>query len=367
MRSFPRTARRRMAAASVAAVLAAGRRLPSPTRSARDDLKDKQRKVEKSIDHAHDDLDHSSKRLRKAAAGARGRPGPAGRRPERARHGPRQARGRRASATPQMQAALAHGRGRAGGRRGRARRRASGTSDDQRRGGRQHRLRHLRGGRPASCWPSPRCSSRPPPTTSPGTTRSATSIVGREARAYDELHAAEVLLEVHERQVEEARDDVAVKRQAGGRQPGRQAAARDRGRVGQGLGRRRWSASGPRPAPRPQGPRRRPAPAPAARAGGRTGSRRCCAAAPPPRCAGPAPRPRRASGRGGSRSDRRHPDDARSPAGHLAVRLAHAPDLRLLGPARRHRLRWRLRPAHPRGRRRAAWSRRTGATSTATG
>ena len=38
-------------------------------------------------------------------------------------------------------------------------------------------------------------------------------IVGRETRAFDELHAAKVLLEVHERQVEEARDDVAVKRQ----------------------------------------------------------------------------------------------------------------------------------------------------------
>ena len=39
-------------------------------------------------------------------------------------------------------------------------------------------------------------------------------VVGQEARAYDELRAAEVLLEVQEEQVSEARDDVAAKRQA---------------------------------------------------------------------------------------------------------------------------------------------------------
>ena len=62
VRSFPRTARRRMAAASVAAALLVGT-VSVPYASADDDLKDKQRKVEKSIDHAHDELDHSSKRL----------------------------------------------------------------------------------------------------------------------------------------------------------------------------------------------------------------------------------------------------------------------------------------------------------------
>ncbi|QSR32145.1 hypothetical protein CFI00_16850 [Nocardioides sp. S5] len=39
-------------------------------------------------------------------------------------------------------------------------------------------------------------------------------IVGQEARAYDELTAAEVLLEVREQEVTEARDDVAAKREA---------------------------------------------------------------------------------------------------------------------------------------------------------
>jgi murein DD-endopeptidase MepM/ murein hydrolase activator NlpD len=40
------------------------------------------------------------------------------------------------------------------------------------------------------------------------------AIVGREARAYDDLHAAEVLLQVRENQVQAARDEVEVQRQA---------------------------------------------------------------------------------------------------------------------------------------------------------
>lgn len=40
------------------------------------------------------------------------------------------------------------------------------------------------------------------------------AIVGREARAYDDLHAAEVLLQVRENQVQSARDEVEVQRQA---------------------------------------------------------------------------------------------------------------------------------------------------------
>jgi murein DD-endopeptidase MepM/ murein hydrolase activator NlpD len=39
-------------------------------------------------------------------------------------------------------------------------------------------------------------------------------VVGREARAYDDLHAAEVLLQVRENEVESARDEVEVQRQA---------------------------------------------------------------------------------------------------------------------------------------------------------
>jgi chromosome segregation ATPase len=59
-----------MAAASVAAVLAVGTvSVPSSFADGpkADDLKSKQRKVEKSIGHAHDELDHSSKRLTAAS------------------------------------------------------------------------------------------------------------------------------------------------------------------------------------------------------------------------------------------------------------------------------------------------------------
>ena len=64
MRSFPRTARSRMAAASAAAAIALGT-LSVPTASA-DDLDDRQNQVEKKIDRAHDDVEESSKQLRTA-------------------------------------------------------------------------------------------------------------------------------------------------------------------------------------------------------------------------------------------------------------------------------------------------------------
>ena len=42
-------------------------------------------------------------------------------------------------------------------------------------------------------------------------------IVGRETRAYDSLHAAEVLLQVREDEVQQARDEVEVQREAAAR------------------------------------------------------------------------------------------------------------------------------------------------------
>ena len=44
-------------------------------------------------------------------------------------------------------------------------------------------------------------------------------VVGRETRAYDDLHAAEVLLQVRETEVETARDEVAVAAPGRGRAP----------------------------------------------------------------------------------------------------------------------------------------------------
>ncbi|PVG81105.1 hypothetical protein DDE18_20065 [Nocardioides gansuensis] len=65
MRSFPRTAHRRLAAAAIAAALAMG---SVSSTAAADDLKHKQKQVEKKIDHAHDDLHSSSRQLQKAQA-----------------------------------------------------------------------------------------------------------------------------------------------------------------------------------------------------------------------------------------------------------------------------------------------------------
>lgn len=69
MRSFPRTARSRMAAATAAAAIALGTlSVPSlaSTASADDHLKDRQKQVEKQIDRAHDNVEESSKELRLA-------------------------------------------------------------------------------------------------------------------------------------------------------------------------------------------------------------------------------------------------------------------------------------------------------------
>ena len=64
MRSFPRTARRRLAAAGVATTLALGA-VSVPLAHA-DDLKDKQKRVEKKIEHADHALEESSDRLNRA-------------------------------------------------------------------------------------------------------------------------------------------------------------------------------------------------------------------------------------------------------------------------------------------------------------
>ena len=86
-------------------------------------------------------------------------------------------------------------------------------------------------------------------------------IVGRETRAYDDLHAAEVLLEVRENEVQAAKDDVAVQRRAAAEHlvTMQQLVAGDPGRQGQGPSALRPrppgpSGRGPGPAARPRRP-----------------------------------------------------------------------------------------------------------------
>lgn len=66
MRNFPRTARRRLVTASLAMALAVGT-TTLPLSASADDLKDKLKQAENSVDAAHDDLEHSSARLQRAA------------------------------------------------------------------------------------------------------------------------------------------------------------------------------------------------------------------------------------------------------------------------------------------------------------
>ena len=202
-----------MAAASVAAVLAVGT-LSVPSSFAdgpkADDLKSRQRKVDKHIDHAHHALDESSKRLTTANA----RLDDARSQLATARNELAAARGRVAVAAErdaQMQAALAQAEADlataeaelATGRQNmedQAAKVASTVSDI-----------YMEGDPQLLAFSSMLESASTDDLTRHDEVRDV--IVGREARAFDALHAAKVLLEVHERQVEEARDDVAVKRQ----------------------------------------------------------------------------------------------------------------------------------------------------------
>lgn len=65
MRSFPRTVGRRVTVALVVAALVGGA-TTVPLALVRDDLDDKQKKVERKIDHAEGELEHSSKEFRRA-------------------------------------------------------------------------------------------------------------------------------------------------------------------------------------------------------------------------------------------------------------------------------------------------------------
>jgi murein DD-endopeptidase MepM/ murein hydrolase activator NlpD len=66
VRSFPRTARRRLGAAGVATALALG--AVSVPMAHADDLKDKQKRVQKKLEHADHEFDESSKRFSRAMA-----------------------------------------------------------------------------------------------------------------------------------------------------------------------------------------------------------------------------------------------------------------------------------------------------------
>lgn len=208
MRSFPRTARSRMAAATAAAAIALGT-LSVPIASA-DNLKDRQRQVERKIDRAHDHVEESSKQLRRASErleAAKGQLSDARTALATARGELAVAQERDAAAAvllEQAEATLARAEADV----------AAGEADVAAQrdvvGDTIKRL-YAEGDPDLMAFASLLDSKSAQDLNRRAEVNQA--MVDKQSRDYDRLQAAEVLLEVHESQVAEARDDVAAKRE----------------------------------------------------------------------------------------------------------------------------------------------------------
>ena len=209
MRSFPRTARHRLAAASVAGVVAIGV-LTAPLANA-DDLKSKQKHVQSQIHSASHDLDESSKRLRQATValnqakarldGARHELDVAQAKKEAARIRDRELREKLAQAEERLanaQADLVTGQQALEDQRGHVADTITSIYEE---------------GDPALLAFSSLLDAEDPADLT-RRMEARNIIVGRETRAYDDLHAAEVLLHLREHEVQSAKDEVAVQRRA---------------------------------------------------------------------------------------------------------------------------------------------------------
>jgi murein DD-endopeptidase MepM/ murein hydrolase activator NlpD len=209
VRSFPRTARHRLAAASVAGVVAIGV-LTAPLANA-DDLKSKQKHVQSQIHSASHDLDESSKRLRQATValdqakarldGARHELDVAQAKKEAARIRDREMREKLAQAEERLanaQADLVTGQQALEDQRGHVADTITSIYEE---------------GDPALLAFSSLLDAEDPADLT-RRMEARNIIVGRETRAYDDLHAAEVLLQVREDEVQSAKDEVAVQRRA---------------------------------------------------------------------------------------------------------------------------------------------------------
>ncbi|GAB2877273.1 peptidoglycan DD-metalloendopeptidase family protein [Nocardioides pacificus] len=222
MRSFPRAARRRLPAATAAFALALGA-LTSPAAStsatssmsaslrAADDLEDKQQKVEKQIDRAHDDLDESSAAYRRAAT----KLGSAQTSLTTARTHLQEVRARLFAARlkdARMKAALAKAEERLT-----TAREALVTSqddvEDQRGVVSGVVTSFYKDGDPELLAFASALGAEDPADLTRGT-KARDVIVGQETRAYDDLRATEVLLGVKEKSVARARNQVATQREA---------------------------------------------------------------------------------------------------------------------------------------------------------
>ena len=214
MRPFPRTLRPRLVAALAAGALVAGSSLFSLTHlelaRADDDLKDKQKKVRQEISAAHDELEESSAQARRTAqrleaaqaalATARGELAVAKARVAAARIKDRQMQDRLDAAIARLEAAradLARGRAEMESQRDAV---ASMISDIYQQG--DPRL---------LAFTAILNSKTPADLTHEMEARQV--MVGTQTRVYDELRATEVLLQVQEDQVAEAKRETAQRRQ----------------------------------------------------------------------------------------------------------------------------------------------------------
>jgi len=207
VRHFPRTARRRLSAASLAVVMAVG---ATTATAAADELKDKERKANRSVQKAAKDLDESSKELAAAAArlsAAQDQLATARAQLATARGKVQVAEERDAAMAAELEAAeaelavaeaeLVEGR----------------TARDRQR---QHLANtvaemYSEGDPDLIAFSSILDAATTEELTRQEGVREV--VVGQEARSFDQLKAAEVLLQVREDQVQEMRDDVAVKRE----------------------------------------------------------------------------------------------------------------------------------------------------------
>lgn len=211
MRHFPRTARQRLAAATAACTLALGA-LAVPLASADPkDLKHRQQQAQEHVEHAEHALDESSDRLQAARsaleqavsdlAAARGTYWAARAKLDAAKVRDQEMQERLEVAELRLenaQADLAEGQD---------------ALADQRIALTDTVTDIYEQGDPQLLAFATILESR---TTADLTRQAELSdvIVGREARAYDDLHAAEVLLQVRENEVQAARDDVEEQREA---------------------------------------------------------------------------------------------------------------------------------------------------------
>ncbi len=211
MRLFPRTARHRLAAATAACSLAIGALAVPLANADPKDLEHRQQQAQQQVKHAQRDLDESSDRLRNAQGAL-----------DKAVRELSTARGDLQAATARLEAAELRDQ-EMQARLDAAEQRLSDAQTDLADGQAALGDQRLKltdtvtdiyeQGDPQLLAFATLLESQ---STADLTRQSAFNdvIVGREARAYDDLHAAEVLLQVRENEVQAARDDVEVQRKA---------------------------------------------------------------------------------------------------------------------------------------------------------